>query len=186
MKKLLISILASVPALLIASLATVNPPNLRGVPSYARQTGLPCSGCHYTPPELNPAGRKFKLLGYVDRDKDKPDLAIKDDPKPHHAALDLLSTLPLSAMFETSLTSLKTPQPGTQNGNFEFPQDVSLFISGAWATHVGSFAQVTYDTKNDHFSIDNTDIRYANKRNVGGKELVYGTTLNNNPGVEDL
>ena len=89
-------------------------------------------------------------------------------------------------MFETSLTSTKTPQPGTQNGNFEFPQDVSVFLAGAWASHVGSFLQVTYNAQDDHFSIDNTDIRYANKRKVGGKELVYGVNLNNNPGVEDL
>jgi hypothetical protein len=145
---------------------------------------LPCSGCHYTPPELNPAGRKFKLLGYVDKDKEKK--GITDTSTERHAALDLLSSLPLSAMFETSLTATKAPQPGTQNGNFEFPQDVSLFLAGAWTTHVGSFSQVTYHTQDDHFGIDNTDIRYANKRNVGGKELVYGVTLNNNPSVEDL
>ena len=184
MKKVLITILASIPALFIAFLATLNPPNVRAVPSYARQTGLPCSSCHYNPPELNPAGRKFKLLGYVDKDKDKP--GITADSKKRTAALDLLATLPLSAMFETSLTATKSPQPGTQNGNFEFPQDVSLFVAGAWTTHVGSFAQITYNAQDNHFSIDNTDIRYANKRNVGGKELIYGVTLNNNPGVEDL
>ncbi len=186
MKKGMIYLLAMVPALSVAILATLNPTSVRAVPSYARQTGLPCSGCHYAPPELNPAGRKFKLLGYVDRDKEKPGLEIKDESKSHHAGLDLLSSLPLSAMFETSFTSLKAPQPGTQNGNFEFPQDLSLFLAGAWTTHVGSFFQVTYDTQDDHFGIDNTDIRYANKRNVGGKELVYGVDLNNNPGVEDL
>ena len=47
--------------------AALNPPKVSAVPSYARQTGLACSGCHYAPPELNPAGRRFKLLGYVDR-----------------------------------------------------------------------------------------------------------------------
>jgi len=184
MKKVLITVLASIPALFIAFLATLNPPNVRAVPSYARQTGLPCSSCHYNPPELNPAGRKFKLLGYVDKDKDKP--GVTAEPKKRTAALDLLASLPLSAMFETSLTSTNSPQPGTQNGNFEFPQDVSLFVAGAWATHVGSFAQITYNAQDNHFSIDNTDIRYANKKTVGGKELIYGVTLNNNPGVEDL
>jgi hypothetical protein len=89
-------------------------------------------------------------------------------------------------MFETSLTSTATPQPGTQNGNFEFPQDISLFLAGAWTSHVGSFLQVTYSTQNNHFHSDNTDIRYANKRDFGGKELDYGLTLNNNPGIEDL
>ena len=45
---------------------------------------------------------------------------------------------------------------------------------------------MTYDTRDDHFTSDNTDIRYANKRTLGGKELVYGLDLNNNPTVEDL
>ncbi len=44
---------------------------------------------------------------------------------------------------------------------------------------------MTYSTQDDHFSMDNTDIRYANKRQLAGKELVYGLTLNNNPTVED-
>ncbi len=184
MKKVVISLLASVPALFLAFLATLNPTSVQAVPSYSRQTGLPCSGCHYTPPELNPAGRKFKLLGYVDKDKDKK--GITDNSNKRHAGLDLLSSLPLSAMFETSFAATKSPQPGTQNGNFEFPQDVSLFLAGAWTSHVGSFVQVTYDTQDDHFGIDNTDIRYANKRNFAGKELVYGVNFNNNPTVEDL
>ncbi len=186
MKKVAIFLVASVSMLLVAFLVTLNPSSVQAIPSYARQTGLPCSGCHYTPPELNPAGRKFKLLGYVDKDTEKAGAEVKDESKKRHTGLDLLSTLPLSVMFETSFTATKSPQPGTQNGSFEFPQDVSLFLGGAWASHVGSFLQVTYDTQDDHFSADNTDIRYANKRNVNGKELDYGVTLNNNPGVEDL
>lgn len=175
---------AAVPVLCLLIGSAVNPPVASAVPSYARQTGLACSGCHYTPPELNPAGRRFKLLGYVDRaDETK---VVKSDPGKKHAALDLLASLPLSAMFETSFTSTKSPVPGTQNGSIEMPQDVSLFLSGAWTSHVGSFVQVTYDTQDDHFGIDNTDIRYANTRKLGGKELVWGLNVNNNPTVEDL
>jgi hypothetical protein len=182
MKKWTVCLLASLPVIVVAVFAAMNPPSVQAVPSYARQTGLACSGCHYTPPELNPAGRRFKLLGYVD----KQDKTIKDESGKQHAPLDILSGLPLSVMLETSYTSLQTPEPATQNGNFEFPQDVSLYLAGAWATHVGSFLQVTYDTQQDHFSIDDTDIRWANLKKVGGKELVYGLDLNNNPTVEDL
>jgi hypothetical protein len=175
---------AAVPVLSLLFGSAVNPPIASAVPSYARQTGLACSGCHYTPPELNPAGRRFKLLGYVDRaDETK---VVKADTGKKHAALDLLASLPLSAMFDTSFTSTKSPVPGTQNGSVEVPQDISLFLSGAWTRHVGSFVQVTYDTQDDHFGIDNTDIRYANTRKLGGKELVYGLNVNNNPTVEDL
>lgn len=178
------ALLAGVVPVMVVLLTVGNPPSLMAVPSFARQTGLPCSGCHYTPPELNPAGRRFKLTGYVDRaDETK---TVKADGSKKRAALDLLASLPLSAMFETSFTSVKSPVPGTQNGSVELPQDISLFLSGAWTTHVGSFVQVTYDVQDDHFGIDNTDVRYANKTTLGGKELVFGLDVNNNPTVEDL
>jgi hypothetical protein len=89
-------------------------------------------------------------------------------------------------MLDTSFTSTKSPVPTTQNGSFEMPQDISLFLSGAWTTHMGSFIQVTYDTQDDHFTMDNTDIRYARLTKLGGKEFVFGIDLNNNPTVEDL
>ncbi len=153
------------------------------VPSYSRQTGLPCASCHYAPPELNAFGRKFKLEGYTFATKAE----VSDDKKEHNSALHLLEAFPLSAVFDTSFTSTKAPQPATQNGNFEFPQDVSLFLAGAWSEHVGSFVQVTYDAQADHFSWDNTDIRYANNNgHFMDKSLTYGVTLNNNPTVEDL
>src|SRR5499425_185633 len=94
---------------LLLLVAIINPPAAQAVPSYARQTGLACNACHYAPPELNPAGRRFKLLGYVDRADDTK--VIKTDPGKRRAALELLASLPLSAMFETSFTSTKSPQP---------------------------------------------------------------------------
>jgi hypothetical protein len=183
-KKVMVSLLVAAPIIVLLFLVAMNPPTASAVPSYARQTGLACSGCHYTPPELNPAGRRFKLLGYVDKGDDTK--VIKTDGGKSRAALDLLASLPLSVMLDTSFTATKSPIPATQNGSFEFPQDISLFLSGAWTSNVGSFLQVTYDTKDDRFTSDNTDIRYANKRNLYGKELVYGLDLNNNPTVSDL
>ena len=183
-KKVANSLLVAVPIMVLLFFSAVNPPRVLAVPSYARQTGLACSGCHYAPPELNPAGRRFKLLGYVDRgDQTK---TVTSEGKKTHAALDLLASLPLSVMLEASFTATKSPVPATQNGNFEFPQDISLFLAGAWTSNVGSFLQVTYDTQADHFSMDNTDIRYANKTKLSGKELVYGLDLNNNPTLDDL
>jgi hypothetical protein len=184
MRKVAIVLFMSAVSLALLFVAALNPPKVEAVPSYARQTGLACSGCHYTPPELNPAGRRFKLMGYVDKADDTK--VIKADGSKKTAALDLLASLPLSVMLDASFTSIKSPVPTTQNGNVEFPQDISLFLSGAWTSHVGSFVQVTYDTQDDHFSMDNTDVRYANTTKLGGKELVYGLDFNNNPTVEDL
>ncbi len=152
------------------------------VPSFARQTGLACSACHTTIPELTPLGRQFKLNGYALR-------SLKTiDSKPGHASapLSLLSELPLSAQFTISNTETQKPQPGTQNGSFELPQSASLFLAGAIGDHVGGFIQVTYEDQADHFSWDNTDIRWARDRKLFDKDFVYGIDLNNNPGVEDL
>ena len=167
----------------IAWLVILPEPNAHAVPSYSRQTGLSCSTCHYAPPELTPFGRKFKLEGYTFTTKSQ----VSDDKKDHNSGLHLLESFPLSVLFDTSYTATKSPQPGTQNGNFEFPQDASLFLAGAWGSHVGSFLQVTYHSQGDHFTWDNTDVRYAdNSRHLFGKPLTYGVTFNNNPTVEDL
>src|SRR5215470_14821561 len=150
MKKVTGSLLVAVPLLVLLFFGAANPPKVQAVPSYARQTGLKCSGCHYTPPELNPAGRRFKLTGYVDRAKDES--AVKAEPGTWQAGLDILKSLPLSAMFDASLTQTKTAQPGTQNGTVEFPQAASLFLAGGWTDHLGSFVQVTYTSVDDHFT----------------------------------
>lgn len=150
------------------------------VPSFARQTGLSCNVCHYDPPELTPFGRWFKLHAYELVDHTKQNTV--GDGK----SLQLLRVLPLSAMFQTSDTALKKAQPGTQNGTVEFPQQFSLFLAGAMARHFGLMAQTTYDHQSDHFTMDNTDIRYANSMKLNGKDLTYGVTFNNNPTVEDL
>ncbi len=166
----------------VAVLLAYSLPKAYGVPSFARQTGLACSSCHTTIPELTPLGRLFKLNGYTL-------VGIKEITAPAgqaEAKLSLLSFLPLSAFFQISNTTTNQPQPGTQNGSFELPQSASLFLAGAMATHVGAFIQVTYSGQDDHFSWDNTDIRYANQTTIGGKNVTYGLTFNNNPTVEDL
>jgi hypothetical protein len=94
-------------------------PQAAAVPSYARQTGLACNGCHYTPPELNRAGRMFKLMGYIDKVRNA-EVTAPEDKK--HAGLDLLATLPLSAWFETSFTNTRAPQPKLKTATSNFPR----------------------------------------------------------------
>ncbi|MBZ5700134.1 MAG: hypothetical protein LAN18_16485 [Acidobacteriia bacterium] len=163
-------------------IAFLRVPKAAAVPSFARQTGFACRACHYTPPELTPLGRAFKLNGYTIAGKP----TVTSGKTKKQAGLMILEAFPLSVMFEASFSSTQSPQPGTQNGTFQIPQDASLFLAGAWSTHVGSFVQVTYDSQSDHFSWDNTDIRYANSTKLFQKDLVYGITLNNSPTVEDL
>ncbi len=152
------------------------------VPSFARQTGLACSACHIDPPELTPLGRQFKLNGYTMTGIK----VISAKPSKSTPGLQLLSYLPLAAWLEMSTTGLNKPEPGKSNWDYSLPQDVSLFLAGAFATHAGGFIQATYDAQSDHFSWDNTDIRYARNTLLGGQTFVYGVDMNNNPTVEDL
>ena len=86
MKKVAVLLALAFP-FMVMLFATVNPPCVIAVPSFARQTGLACNGCHYTPPELNPAGRRFKLTGYVDRGDDTK--VIKTEGGKKSSALDI-------------------------------------------------------------------------------------------------
>ena len=158
------------------------PQNAQAVPSFARQTNMPCSSCHTNPPELTPLGRTFKLNGYTMKGIN----SITSKSGKESAGLALLSYLPISVMFDVSNTGLSKSVPQTQNWNFSLPQDVSLFLAGAYGNHVGGFVQATYDSQTDHFSWDNTDIRFARSRSVKGQSLAYGFYMNNNPTIEDL
>ncbi len=162
-------------------LVALGPERAHAVPSFARQTGLACSSCHTTFPELNSFGRMFKLHGYTAEGMKELEEEGSDKAPP----LAINRVFPLSVMFQTSLTRTNDQQPGTQNANVEFPQQLSLFLAGEITPHIGTFLQATYTGTDGTFALDNTDFRYANDTEIGGKELLYGVTLNNNPTVED-
>ncbi len=150
------------------------------VPSFARQTGLSCNVCHSNPPQLTAFGRNFKLKGYVLADTTATDKIgnTKD--------LLLSRYIPLSVMVLLSNTSFQANQPTAQNNSAGFPQQLSIFLAGGFASHFGGLAQLTYTHSSDHFGMDNTDLRYANQGKLAGKDWQYGITLNNNPTVEDV
>ncbi|HEY1985250.1 MAG TPA: hypothetical protein VGG85_07575 [Terracidiphilus sp.] len=125
-------------------------------------------------------GRYFKLKGYV-----VPGGGVSDKIG-NSGDLHLSKNIPLSVMILLSNTAFQANQPGTQNNAAGFPQQASLFFAGSFASHFGGLAQITYTHSDDHFSIDNTDFRFANHAKLGETEVDYGVTLNNNPTVQDL
>ena len=155
---------------LLATALTATP--AQAVPSYARQTGMDCAGCHVGAfgPQLTPAGILFKLGGYTDTDN-----------KPGH--------MPFSGMAVASWTQTskdQDPPPDHLKANNNLTLDeASLFIAGRFSDHVGSFVQITYDGIGHSTALDQTDIRWATPTEFGGHEAIVGVTLNNNPGVQD-
>ena len=155
------------------------------IPSFARQTNLPCSSCHTIFPELNTFGRFFKLNGYtlvgVKTIEVNDSTDINED-----VDFNLLKIPPVSLMIQAAYTYKTKEQPGTQNNNVSLPQQLSIFFGGEISPHLGSFIQISYDDQGAAFGIDNIDLRYANQTELGSENLLYGVTLNNNPTVQDI
>ncbi len=166
--------------LIIVLVSLISAGVAEALPSFARQTGMSCTACHYSFPELTPFGRQFKLNGYTMTMAKTIDVKEDSDKV---TRLKLLDALPISAMIQTSFTHIAKDNAGVQNNSVAFPQQFSLFYAGQIAPHIGTFIQTTYDGVS--FGMDNADLRYANQTNIGGKSLGYGITLNNNPTVQD-
>ncbi len=175
-------------ALAVAAAGVLLAPAAQAVPSFARQTGMACAACHTVFPELTHFGRVFKANGYV-LDNLAQVRAVNSD---RQQLLSLSKTPTFSVMMQTSYSQLSKAKPdaaggSAQNGTVEFPRQLSLFYAGKIAPHLGIFSQLTYDGKDDHLSIDNTDVRFAKLIVLPHKNtLTYGLSLNNNPTVQDL
>ncbi len=152
------------------------------IPSFSRQTGLACSACHTTFPQLNAFGRLFKLNGYTMTTQQTIDAKGKSG----RTTLRLDKIPPFSVMALSSFSQTQKAVPGQQNGDVAFPEQLSLFVGGAITPKLGTFIQLTYDPSSGSIGIDNSDIRFANTTTVAGKPVLYGVTLNNAPGVQDV
>jgi len=176
------SYLASRHVVAPAGMASTLAATVKNVPSFSRQTGLPCSACHYQFPQLTPFGRLFKLNGYSLMGL-KP---VTDPNDKNGSGLSLLPIPPLSMMFVTGATHTTARQPGTQNNTVDFPQQFSFFLGGTITPHIGTLIQATYAGAGGSFGIDNSDIRYTDHQQIGSKDLLLGLTLHNNPTVQDV
>jgi hypothetical protein len=158
-------------------------PGAQAVPSYARQTGLACEACHTVFPQLTPFGRIFKASGYTLSNTSK----VQDIDRVKHYLMSLSDTPPISAMVVVSTSSAaRAADADSSRTSTDFPQQLSLFYSGAITDNVGAFIQATYSDQSGQFGIDNTDIRFADVATLYGHDVIYGLSLNNNPTVQDL
>src|SRR5215468_11783809 len=142
------------------------------LPLYARQTGQPCATCHTAFLELTPFGRRFKLGGYTlgGGDWSGPPFAVMLQP----------------TFTNTAADQPEAPAPHFATNNNLAMQQVSLFTGGRITDNLGAFIQGTYNDVTRRFSWDNTDIRYVAPLDIGGHKLLWGTTVNNNPTVQDV
>lgn len=106
---------------------------------------------------------------------------------------------PLAGMILSSLTRTDTRVPpgyyldewsnrilSGGNNVLAVPEEASLYYGGRIYGPMGAFVQGTFEGDTNSFHLDMTDIRYAGSTSLGGKELVYGITVNNSPTIQDL
>ena len=175
------------------------------VPSFARQTGMDCTTCHMSWLELTNIGRRFKLGGYqlmkqMDDDAGRPLVTFRFDTPPPLIPLAGALQLGITQTARTKTPGTVTPNNANVAGGFgtDFPsqnefvlQQMSLFLNGKIIDHVGCFCQFTYNSVGTTTSIDNFEIRAADTRvfnNFVDKrfEVIYGLSLNDNPGMSDV
>jgi hypothetical protein len=153
------------------------------VPSFSRQTKLPCGACHYGFPQLTPFGRTFKLNGYT---MTGLTAITSQADSASRLSLSLSPIAPISVMAIASATSVATAIPGTLGTTTQFPQQLSLFAATAISDKMGIFSQITYTDQSGTIGIDNTDLRFATHTTIGDRDVLLGLTLNNNPTVQDV
>lgn len=161
--------------------------NSYALPSFSEQTDQACKVCHLNVGELTPAGRQFKLKGYTQGKRASP--------------FSLTATASVTKVASTS-SSADANVSMPKNGKL-IPEEVNLYVAGKFFDNVGgnikgtsSFANTNpiYGTSGvqtgvhvgHDFFLDASDVRFATEGVIGAQDLVWGVSLNNAPGGQDL
>jgi hypothetical protein len=158
--------------------AVLAAPEARAVPSFAQQTGQPCTACHVGGygPQLTPFGRSFKLHAY-------------GATASWSGAQNKF--VPVSGMVIATFTNTAKDQSAPPannmgvNDNFAV-QEADLFIAGKLAPGLGVMIQGTTDLIGHNTLLDNSEIRYARDVTLAGKDVTWGVSINNNPSTQDV
>jgi len=127
MKKIVLS-LAGVLA------ATAFAPEAMAVPSFARQTGMACTACHFQHfPVLNSFGMAFKASGYTM-------MGAQGKIEGEHLSIpDTLNGSGLVKLRYQKTNGVADPVNGatTNSGQWQLPDEMALFFSGRVSENVG-------------------------------------------------
>ena len=147
--------------------------NAEAVPAFAAQTGQACNACHVGAfgPQLTPLGREFKLAGYTMRSGTEFTVPV--------------SAIAIASYLRTGKDVAFPLQHFGHNDNDTIDK-ISLFLAGGVGDHFGGLSQFTnYGVGGKGFALDVVDLRAVDREDIGGRDVLFGLSLNNNPGVED-
>jgi hypothetical protein len=161
---------------LIAAGVLSMPQSASAIPSFARQTGQPCSTCHTAFPQLTPYGRAFKLGGYQ-----------------AGGGLTWDEALPVAGMVIPTFTHTQAnqdapPAPNAHTNNNPWLNQATFLYGGVIPVPgggLGAFIQITWDEASEHVALDQSDIRYVQNTQLFDYDVTLGIDINNSPSIED-
>src|SRR3989339_1210649 len=108
----------------------------QAVPSFARQTGMPCDACHFQGfPSLNAMGRGFRAEGYT---MEGSQASIEGEN-----ALKLPASLNLSLVTKIRHQSSNgEAAEATDYGQLQWPDEAALLIGGRASANAGFLTEV--------------------------------------------
>jgi hypothetical protein len=175
----------------------------QAIPLFARQVQQNCVACHVGGqyPELTAYGRYFKLTGYTQGDQqwDPANGKIPFAMSIQAGSNTMKNNKSNSSTGDSPDGAIAGVPVGSpmdyRNGNFKFDQ-VSVYAGGKITDNLGLFAQYTWafngpDSNGNPspaatWNADNFDLRAADHYSSGYRDLIFGASLNNNPGVTDV
>jgi hypothetical protein len=158
-------------------MVAIAPHQAFAIPSFAAQTGQPCSACHVGAfgPQLTPFGRDFKTGGYVASDRKKDNIVDNWYER-------------FTVMAQGSFTNTQKDQaPGSvpsgygPNNNFSLDQ-VSGYFGGRITPSIGAFQEISYDGTQNAVFWDALDVRHVWEGTLLGDDYTGGITLGNQLG----
>jgi hypothetical protein len=151
------------------------PSRALAVPSYTREYGVSCTGCHTMWGSLNVAGATFRLSGY--RAMNGRDLTPTEKPiELANGALTMPGTFPASVITGAGLEYRREDRGASagdhtvQNGSNLTIMDASIFLTGPLGKHLSFFIEFPmFESKAWEFTP--TGPGEANDRPVGSTQL---------------
>ncbi|MGE5809741.1 MAG: hypothetical protein ACM32I_11490, partial [Nitrospirota bacterium] len=142
MKKVLLVLVVSVFIVALSSKS-------QAVPSFARQVQKPCTACHTIWPNLNQAGRQFKVKAYTDV-SEKWDMINKDN-------LNLTTVFPFSArtiFFPEVHDTGASPTSSTELDS------VALFVASRVYDYAGVFGSAEFSPDDNSFGLPTVKLAF--------------------------
>ncbi len=122
-------------ALIAAGLAIIlaTPASLYAFPSFARQTGMACTSCHFQKyPALNAFGRGFKAAGYTTMG---PQETVNGERLSIPAILN--ASIFFKIRYQKSNGTDVAGERTTNAGELQFPDEFALLLGGRVGEHAG-------------------------------------------------